>query len=226
MPDVKWIHLTTDMFDDDKIRLIEAMPDADTLLIIWVKLLCQAGKVNADGYIWLSEDMPYTEENLATVFNRPLNTIRLALSVFANLHMIEITDNGIIFLPNWEKHQNIYGLERIREQTRVRVAKHRQRKLLASGGSNVTSRYGNAPDKIRKDKNIYIDNKGNGNVTQNDETQLAYQGDGTIDEQKTIIHHQSLWRIRRILRGEETASEANKRIYRQALEKLEIPIEA
>ena len=64
---VKWIKLSTTMFEDEKIRLIESMPEADTLLIIWIKLLAQAGKTNASGYIFLNENIPYTEDMLATL---------------------------------------------------------------------------------------------------------------------------------------------------------------
>ncbi len=42
MAEVKWIKLSTSMFEDEKIRLIESMPEADTLLIIWIRLLAQA----------------------------------------------------------------------------------------------------------------------------------------------------------------------------------------
>ncbi len=135
MPEVKWIKITTDMFDDEKIRLLEAMPDADTLLVIWVKLICQAGKVNAEGYIYLSENMPYTEEQLATVFNRPVNTVKLALRAFEQLGMVRIEGDGSIHLPNFSKHQNVEGLEKIRENTRLRVAKYRQ---LKAGNEKVT----------------------------------------------------------------------------------------
>lgn len=116
------------MFDDEKIRLIEQMPDSDTILVIWVKLLAQAGKTNSSGYIFLSENIPYTDEMLATIFNRPLSTIRLALKTFEELGMIGIDDNSFISITNWEKHQNVEGLERIRRQTRERVRRHRKRK--------------------------------------------------------------------------------------------------
>ena len=131
--EVWWIKLATEMFDDEKIRLIEAMPDADTLLIIWVKLLCQAGKVNADGYIFLSRDIPFTDNDLATLFKRPINTIRLALATFQQFNMLTIDESGIIFLPNWWKYQNIEGMEKVREQARIRKAKSREnQKLLAN----------------------------------------------------------------------------------------------
>lgn len=155
--DVRWIKLKTSMFDDEKIKLIESMPDKDSILIIWIKLLVQAGKCNATGYIYLNETLPYTDEMLSTIFNRPLNTIRLALNIFQKFGMIELNEDGAIYINNWEKHQNIEGLEKIREQTRLRVAKHREQKKI---GYDVTEKVTlrnatdkNRIDKIRKEKN-------------------------------------------------------------------------
>lgn len=127
---VKWIKLSIGMFEDEKIRLIEQMPDADTILVIWMKLLLQAGKTNSSGYVFLSENIPYTEEMLAAIFNRPINMVRMSLEVFSKFDMIEIDEDSFISVSNWEKHQNIEGLERIREQNRKRVARHRERKQL------------------------------------------------------------------------------------------------
>lgn len=132
MSEVKWIKLSTHMFEDEKIRLIETMPDSDTILVIWIKLLSQAGKTNASGYIYLNENIPYTDEMLSTIFNRPLSTVRLALKTFQQFGMIDISDDHFISIENWEKHQNVAGLEKIREQTRQRVAKHREKKQLPS----------------------------------------------------------------------------------------------
>lgn len=143
MSNVKWIKLSTQMFEDEKIKLIEHMPDADTILVIWVKLLSQAGKANANGYIYLSENIPYTDEMLATIFGRPLNTVRMALEVFKQFGMIDIDDEHFINISNWGKHQSVEGLDKIREQTRKRVEKHRELKKLESGNSNVTL-HGNA----------------------------------------------------------------------------------
>lgn len=130
MSDVKWIKLSTQMFEDEKIRLIESMPEADTILIVWVKLLSQAGRANNNGYIYLSENIPYTDEMLATIFNRPLGTVRMALETFRRFGMIEVDENQFISITNWEKHQNIAGLDKIREQNRIRKQKEREKKKL------------------------------------------------------------------------------------------------
>ena len=129
MGEVKWIKLSVNMFEDEKIRLIRSMPEGNSILLVWIYLLVLAGKCNDSGYIYLAEDMPYTDEMLATVMDMPLNTVRLAIETFRRLKMIEL-DNGCIYISNWEKHQNIEGLERIREQTRLRVKRHRNRAKL------------------------------------------------------------------------------------------------
>lgn len=150
MADVKWIKLTVSMFDDEKIKIIESMPDKDAILIIWIKLLILAGKTNASGYLYLSQNIPYTDEMLSTLFNRPLSTVRMALEIFQRFNMIDI-DNGIIGITNWEKHQNIQGLDKIREQTRERVAKYREKQKQIE--CNVTVTQGNATEEERRKKN-------------------------------------------------------------------------
>jgi predicted phage replisome organizer len=137
MADVKWIKLSVNMFEDEKIRLIEALPEADTILIIWVKLLAQAGKTNASGYIYLNENIPFTDEMLATIFNRPIGTVRLALKTFQQFGMLEISEEHFISISNWEKHQNLDGLDKIREQNKLRKQKERAQKKLNSP-SHVT----------------------------------------------------------------------------------------
>ena len=140
------------MFDDEKIKLIEAIPEADMLLVIWIKLLTLAGKKNMNGYIFLTENIPYTDEMLATLFNRPLNTVRLALETFKKFGMIEFNGEGKIKITNWEKHQNIDGLERIRENARLRQEKHRAKLLPLNNPPIKEEKDKSRVDKIRVDK--------------------------------------------------------------------------
>lgn len=138
MAEVKWIKLTVDMFDDEKIKIIQSMPEGDTLLIVWIKLITLAGKTNDGGYVYISEGMPYTDEMLSIIMNKPLNIIRLALDTFIKLGMIE-TDIKGIYLLNFEKHQSLDKLEKIKEQNRLRVAKYREKQKQLE--CNVTERY-------------------------------------------------------------------------------------
>lgn len=154
MAEVKWIKVSTDMFDGSrKIKQIELMPEGDTILVIWLKLLLLAGNVNDGGAIYLTPEIPYTEEMLANELRRPLNTVRMALSIFEKFGMIEIVDD-ILRLSAWEKYQNVEGMERIREQTRARVARSREKKRLAECNAtcNATVTHRNAIEEEREEE--------------------------------------------------------------------------
>ena len=153
MSEVKWIKIATNIFDDEKIKLIEILPEADGIIVIWFKLLCLAGKQNNNGIFMMNDKIAYTDEMLSTIFRKPLPLIRSALGTFENFQMIEIINN-VITIPNWDKHQNIDGLEKIREQGKLRAAKHREKqKQLVNNESNVTVTLRNALDiDIEKDK--------------------------------------------------------------------------
>ena len=155
MAEVKWIKIVTDVFDDEKTLMIETLPEADSIIVIWFKLLCLAGKQNNSG-VFLMGRMPYTDEMFATVFRRPINTVRLALKTFEDFGMIEII-NDTVTIPNWDKHQSIDKLDKIREQTRLRVAKHREKQKAISGSVTVTE--GNATEESRKDKKRTEENR-------------------------------------------------------------------
>lgn len=139
MADVKWIKLSVDMFNNRKIRQIEFMPEGTSVLLVWVKLLCLAGQCNDNGCIYLTKEIPYTEEMLSQQFSTPLTTIRLALSVFQQFEMIDI-DSDVIHISNWDVYQNTEGLEKIREQNRIRKRKQREREKQALLMSRDTSR--------------------------------------------------------------------------------------
>lgn len=139
MAEVKWIKISTNIFDDEAIELIEQMPEGDAIIVIWFKLLAKAGKTNNGGLIYFKDNIPYTEEMLSTVFKKPLNIIRMALKVFEQFGMIEITSSNEILITNWEKHQNIDGLEKIREYNRLAKRKERERKKLLLGDNSKMS---------------------------------------------------------------------------------------
>lgn len=152
MAGISWIKLSVNIFDDEKIKLIKSMPEGNAIILIWIQLLCLAGKTNDNGAVYIGQHMNYTDEMISTICNQPLNTVRIALKAFEQFEMINLGEDGLISISNWEKHQNIEGMDRVREQTRKRVAKFRaKQKELDSSNVNVTLR--NAPDKNRIDKN-------------------------------------------------------------------------
>lgn len=166
MADVKWIKIVTDIFDDEKIMLIESLPEADSIIVIWFKLLCLAGKTNNGGVFLMSDRILYTEEMLATIFRRNINTVRLALTTFEQFGMIEIVD-GVITIPNWGKHQTLDQIEERNAYMRKYMQEYREKqkaKIECKVNSKVNSKSNsklnvNSPEEdIDKDKDIDKDN--------------------------------------------------------------------
>lgn len=135
MAEVKWIKITTDVFDDEKILLIESLPEADSIIVIWFKLLCLAGKQNNSGVFIMGNRIPYTDKMLATIFRRKEATVQLALQTFEQFGMIELVD-GVITIPNWGKHQNLDQLESKKEYMRNYMQEYRAKQKALTGGKS------------------------------------------------------------------------------------------
>ena len=129
MAEVKWIKMATNIWDNRKIVQIESLPDGDTIIVIWLKLLCLAGTTNDSGMVYFTKEIPYTEQMLSTLFNRPLATIQFALKVFQEFEMISIIDD-FLQISNWKKYQNIEGMDKTREQNRIRKQNQRERQKI------------------------------------------------------------------------------------------------
>ena len=163
MADVKWIKIATDIFDDEKILLVESLPDAYAIITVWFKLLCFAGKQNNSG-VFMMGQIAYTAKMLATIFRMQESTVTMALQTFEQFGMIEIID-GVITIPNWNKHQTLDAYEKKKERDRLYQQERRNsQKSLISGtlqessdSQTTQSSYVVVSDKEEKEKDIDID---------------------------------------------------------------------
>jgi len=137
LSEVKWIKLSVNMFNDEKIKLVRTMPEGDKIIVIWVQLLCLAGKTNDNGGIYMGQNIYYTDEMLATLCDQPLNIMRIALKTLSQFGMIEWRDGEPIQIINWEKHQSTDKMARMKEQTRIRQQKYYYRNKLRELGFDV-----------------------------------------------------------------------------------------
>lgn len=138
MCEVQWIKLYIDMFDKRKIKKVRRLPAGNDLLLIWIMLLAMAGKCNAGGHIFITENVPFSEEDLADELDFEVNTIRLALKAFEELNMIATTPEGFINILGWEEYQNADKLAEIRAKDRERKRlKRAQTKALLGDSTDV-----------------------------------------------------------------------------------------
>jgi len=160
MEGLKWIKLATGLFNNRKIRQIGALPEGDTILMIWVQLLCLAGTINNAGLIYVTKNVPYTTEMLAEELRRPLNTVRLALSTFEKFDMIAIGEDGLLQIVGWAEHQGgSAAIETAAEKNKLRQQRYRDRqKMLAAG-------QGNAAENVTKNNDSNVTRNVTDNVT-------------------------------------------------------------
>ncbi|MCM1236433.1 MAG: phage replisome organizer N-terminal domain-containing protein, partial [Ruminococcus flavefaciens] len=154
MSDVKWIKIVTDIFDDEKMLLIESLPSADSIIVIWFKLLCLAGKNNNNGVFMMNDRIAYTDEMLATIFRRDVNTVRLALKTFESYGMIELID-GVVTIPNWGKHQTLDRIEQKSEYMKNYMREYRQKqkkKIECKSTCKTNSKANVSEAEVDKDK--------------------------------------------------------------------------
>lgn len=128
MSDIKWIKISTSIFDDEKFDAIRAMPDGNDVQLAWIKLLCLAGKCNENGFLMVTRELPYTDEMLASHFRMDIGVVQRALDVFQRLEMVEVVDN-IYLVSNWAKHQSVDRLEEIRRKDRERKREAKKKQL-------------------------------------------------------------------------------------------------
>ncbi|NSE53626.1 hypothetical protein G4313_11390 [Coprococcus eutactus] len=126
MADVKWIKITTGMFDNRKIKHLRKLPDGNNIVLIWIMLLTMAGKCNSDGRIFLTEDIPYTTKMLADELGFKENIVKQAILSLEQLGMI-IRSGDFITVAGWQEHQNTEGMDKIRESKRMAQSRWRDK---------------------------------------------------------------------------------------------------
>lgn len=181
MAGVKWIKIYVDMFDNKKIRFIRKLPDGNDILLCWIMLLTSAGKCNSNGFIFLTENVPYTVEMLSNEYDIPLNTVKLAIETLKKLNMISDED-GVFCISSWDEYQNIEGMERVKALNRERNKRYREKKKeLLLNDVSVTSHdgtdididkeyiYGDFFESIWK---LYPKKKGKGQISKSQKMKL------------------------------------------------------
>ena len=187
--DIRWIKLAVQFYKDEDIKLIrKTMPDGDTIALMFVMLLALAGDRNQGG------NVPYTDEELAVLFDIPLNTVRLGLRVMLDKDMIESSD-GVIHITNWDKYQSVDGMEKIREQNRRRKQEERSRKkaLEAAQVPALPAYQGFAPEeelmRIQEEHNFILDTAKKAGFPDNEATWVLEGIDACVMSGKPVMRY-------------------------------------
>lgn len=161
MSDLKWIKIGIGLPDNRKIKKIRRLPDGNNIVLFWVFLLTKAGESNSQGGLLFLEDMPYSPNDLAEEFDFSNDFVNFAIATLEKLQMVE-TYEGIIYIKNWDRYQNVDGMERVKKLNAERNRKYRERK---------------------KQERIQAPINDDGSVTSHDGTDIELDKDKELDKE-------------------------------------------
>ena len=138
-----WFKVSADVFDSDKIKILRADTKiGDSLALMWFFLLALARKKNDAGYVYATEGVAYTPKTLAAVGGFKPKIAETALEVFQQYNMIDIEENGYIYIVGWSEYQNAEELSKLKERERCKEAmraKRQREKQSKTCNNDVTN---------------------------------------------------------------------------------------
>ena len=177
-----WLKLKRDFFKKHDIRIIETMPNGKDYLIFYLKLLCES--IDHDGNLRFSDEIPYSVDMLSVITNTNVDIVKSAISLFTELKMMEILDDGTYYMSKVENmigsavdNDNANRQRRFREkQKEINITKNSElltncKENLIENQISVTKNNASVTECVTKNnesienKSIDIDKKENNNNT-------------------------------------------------------------
>ena len=150
-----WLKLKRDFFKRHDIQIIEAMPNGKDYILFYLKLLCES--VDHEGNLRFSDQIPYNDQMLSTITNTNVDVVRSAIKVFTDLGMMEVLDDGTLFMSETQKMLG-FETEWARKQREYRDKKRQQEDNVLSLSDKSKSKEIEKEIEIEIDKEIEKEN--------------------------------------------------------------------
>ncbi len=93
-----YLRLKEDFFDSDELVYLESLPDGILYSNILLKLYLRSLKTN--GRLMLRDRIPYSPMMLSNILRQPVGVVEVAIKTLNQLGLIEILDNGAIYMAD------------------------------------------------------------------------------------------------------------------------------
>ena len=157
-----WLKLKRDFFKRHDIKIVEAMPNGKDYILFYMKLLLES--IDHEGALRFSDTVPFNDQMLSVITDTNIDVVRSAIKVFNELRMIEILDDGTIYMCEVSKMigSETAAAERKRAQReRERIKAGEEMAAIAANCDNVTlpSQVGHIEIEKEKEKEIDTEKK-------------------------------------------------------------------
>lgn len=125
-----YLKLKENFFESDELKILESMENGYLYSNILLKLYLKALK--NDGRLTFNEFIPYDVKMLATITGHNIDITEKALTIFKRMGLIEVLDNGTIYMMNMQQMIGSISSEGVRK------AEYRERiKIEKQGGTSL-----------------------------------------------------------------------------------------
>ena len=145
-----WLKLDKDFLKSSQMKVLKNMPNGKDYIIFYLSLMLES--VETVGHLRFTSLIPYNSEMLATITDTNIDLVRCAVKLFCELGLIQIFDDGTIFMPDVPQMtgKECESAERVRNY-REKLKKQKDNKLLQCN-NDVTKCNDNKEKEEEKDK--------------------------------------------------------------------------
>nr|DAJ94941.1 MAG TPA: DnaD like replication protein [Caudoviricetes sp.] len=148
-----YLRVKENFYDSDEMIILESMPDGFLYSNILIKLYLRSLKNN--GKLMFNDRIPFNSEMLSKITRHPVAVVEKAVSIFKEMNLIDVLDNGAIFMLDIESFIGKSNTEADRKRNyRRRIEKEKQKLSLGHLSGQMSDEY---PPEIEIEKEIEID---------------------------------------------------------------------
>ena len=140
-----WLKLKKDFFQQHQIKVLKSLPNGRLYALIYLELLAES--TSHDGELRYSQMLPYDTVTLAAVIDEDKDNLEKAIETFERLELVEILDDGTIFMREIDR---LIGSE-----TGQTIRKREARLLGGKSGVKLTLENRDKSIETRDKKEIY-----------------------------------------------------------------------
>lgn len=154
-----WLKLDKNFLKNPQMKVIRNMPNGKDYIIFYLSLMLES--VETVGHLRFTSLVPYNDEMLAAITETNVDIVRSAIKIFCELGLMQIFDDGTIFMPAVPKMtgKECESAERVRKY-RDKLKEKEEVKLLQCN-DDVTKSNDNKEKEEEKDKNKEEDKETN-----------------------------------------------------------------
>lgn len=147
-----WLKLKEDFYDDDTIQYIEEQENGVYYSNFYMKLCLKSLKSEGKLMRLVGDTLiPYDTKSLSKLTGVPVDTVRVAMTLFERIGLVKILDTGELYLTQMEE---MIGSETDKAQI---MRRKRAKEKLVSNNVTTTLPKCYIEKEIEKEKELYID---------------------------------------------------------------------